>query len=252
MTERALSFGSFAREYERYRPGYPGEVADRIAAYAGRPLRTALEIGAGTGKATRVLASRGIAVTASEPDAAMLDELRKHVPDSVTPVWASFEEMPLDREYDLVFAAAALHWTRLEGRWEREAALLPSGGVFASFGGPMWLADAEVEAAVRAARSDVVGSDDVPAAYSTATDAPMQWPGTELEATASFTSVEQHVLPRRATMTAHAWIGHLSTVSAYLVLSERDRVEVFRRIGGALPGRVEVVGDVVLHLARRI
>ncbi|MEU9109242.1 class I SAM-dependent methyltransferase [Streptomyces xanthophaeus] len=56
------------------------------------PVRTALEIGAGTGKATRLFARDGIAVTATEPDRAMLDELRTHVPAEVQRVRAAFED----------------------------------------------------------------------------------------------------------------------------------------------------------------
>jgi SAM-dependent methyltransferase len=252
MVDRALSFGSFAADYERYRPGYPDEVADRVLAYAGTPVRTALEIGAGTGKATRLLAARGVAVTATEPDAQMLEELRRHVPASVTTSRATFEEVPLDRAYDLVFAAASLHWTEPTGRWDRVAALLRPDGTFASFGGPMWLADDGLEAAVRRARSAVLGSDDVPGAYSTAPDAPMQWPGTELEVAPLFAAVEQHVIRRGSTVSPEDWVGHLSTVSAYLVLPEAARREVLRRIADVLPDRVEVRADVVLHLARRV
>ena len=84
MGARALSFGSVATAYERYRPGYPAELVDAVLTYAGRPVHAALEVGAGTGKATRVFAQREIAVTATEPDAAMLRELRKHVPSTVT------------------------------------------------------------------------------------------------------------------------------------------------------------------------
>jgi hypothetical protein len=132
------------------------------------------------------------------------------------------------------------------------AALLGPGGTFASFGGPMWLADLELEAAVREARAEVLGSDDVPEVYLTAPSAPMQWPGTELAASPSFTRVEQHVLPRRTTVTADDWIGHLSTVSAYTVLSDGDRAEVLARTLAVLPPQVEAVADVVLHLATRV
>jgi trans-aconitate methyltransferase len=100
VTERALSFGSAASAYERFRPGYPDELVDLVLEYAGRPVRSALEIGAGTGKATRLFASRGIAVTATEPDPAMLEELRQHVPPSVTPVLAAFEELSLTPGHD--------------------------------------------------------------------------------------------------------------------------------------------------------
>ncbi len=92
--------------------------------YAGRPVRTALEISTGTGKATRVFAARGIAVTATDPDAAMLAELVRHVPATVVTVQGALEDLAPDQTYALVFAAAALHWTEPTGRWSRVAALL--------------------------------------------------------------------------------------------------------------------------------
>src|SRR3954454_8565176 len=95
MSGRALSFGARAEAYERFRPGYPVALFDLVMTYAGRPVRTALEIGAGTGKATRLFAGRGVTVTATEPDAAMLAELRKHVPATVSTVHAAFEDLPL-------------------------------------------------------------------------------------------------------------------------------------------------------------
>lgn len=151
MSERALSFGARAAAYERFRPEYPEELCDLVVSYAGRPLRTALEIGAGTGKATRVFAGRGVLVTATDPDAAMLTELRKHVPRNVQTMRTAFENLPKGKRYSLVYAAAALHWTKPEGRWARVADLLEPGGVFASFGRPVRLADAAVAEAVRAA-----------------------------------------------------------------------------------------------------
>jgi hypothetical protein len=63
MSSRELSFGVMAEAYERFRPGYPVELFDMVMTYAGQPVRTALEIGAGTGKATRLFAQRGVAVT---------------------------------------------------------------------------------------------------------------------------------------------------------------------------------------------
>src|SRR3954471_1447087 len=101
MVERALSFGSVAAAYERYRLGYPDELVDVVLEYAGRPVRTALEVGAGTGKATRVFTARGIEVTATEPDPEMLAELRRHVPPSVRSAQATFEQLPLTTAYDL-------------------------------------------------------------------------------------------------------------------------------------------------------
>jgi SAM-dependent methyltransferase len=250
MVPRALSFGSVASAYEQFRPGYPDELVDEVLAYAGRPVRTALEIGAGTGKATRVFASRGIAVTATEPDAEMLVELRKHVPATVATVQGAFEDLPLTSTYDLVFAAASLHWTDPADRWSRVAALLNPDGIFASFGGPMSLADKAVEEAVRAARSQFLADDGIPSPDGTPTDSPMQWPGTELLRSNRFIDVRQSTIERRTTMSAVDYVGHLSTISAYLELPASTRERVLDRIREVLPEQVTLVADLTLHLAR--
>jgi SAM-dependent methyltransferase len=250
MTGRALSFGSAASAYERFRPGYPDELVDEVLTYAGRPVRTALEIGAGTGKATRVFAARGIAVTATDPDDAMLVELRKHVPATVATVQCAFEDLPLTTTYDLVFAAASLHWTEPTHRWSRVAALLNPDGTFASFGGQMCLADAAVEEAVRTARSQFLVDDNVPSPDGTPTRSPMQWPGTELGQSDLFIDVRQSTIERRTTMSARDYVCHLSTVSAYLELPVPVRERVFDRILEVLPESVTVVSDLTLHLTR--
>lgn len=239
MPGRAVSFGAVAEAYERFRPGYPAALFDLVLAYAGRPVRTALEIGAGTGKATRLFAGRGIAVIATDPDGAMLAELRKHVPANVKTVQAAFEDLPLGGTYGLVYAAAALHWTNPEDRWSRMAALLEPGGVFASFAGPVRLADPILEQAVSAA-------------LGTPAEPDLQWPARELQRSEWFTDVQQSVIERRLTMSARDYIGHLSTVSACLELPISEQQQVYSRILRVLPESVEMVADITAHLARRV
>lgn len=251
MSDRALSFGGVAEAYERFRPGYPEELFDVVMAYAGRPARTALEIGAGTGKATRLFARRGVLVTATDPDGAMLAELRKHVPTNVTTVQSAFEELRPGERYGLVYAAAALHWTNPEGRWSRMAALLEPGGVFASCGGPLRLADPAVAEAVRAARAPCLESDEIPSPDGTPPDHAMQWPGTELQRSEWFTGVQQSVIERRVTMGARDYVGHLSTVSAYRAPPAAEREQALSQVMRVLPDRVEMAADITVHLARR-
>lgn len=251
MPGRALSFGVMAEAYERFRPGYPAELFDTVMTYAGQPVRTALEIGAGTGKATRLLAQRGVTVTATEPDGAMLAELLKHVPATVKTVRAAFEELRPGESYGLVYAAAALHWTNPQGRWPRMAALLEPGGVFASFGGPAQLADPAVQEAVRAARAPFLDSDEVPSPDGTPPGHAMQWPGTELQRSEWFADVQQFVIERRLTMSARDYVGHLSTVSAYLGLPASEQEQVYSLIMQVLPETVEIAADITVHLARR-
>jgi SAM-dependent methyltransferase len=251
MSGRALSFGAVAEAYERFRPGYPVAMVDLVMTYAGQPIRTALEIGAGTGKATRLFAERGVTVTATEPDAAMLAELVKHVPATVTTVRATFEDLRPGQRYGLVYAAAALHWTNPEGRWPRVAAMLEPGGVFASFGGPGRLVDPAVEEAVRLARAPFLASDEIPSPDGTPAGDDMQWPGTELRRSEWFTDVQQFVIERRLTMTARDYVGHLSTISAYLELPAAAQEQVYSQIMLALPDTVELDADITAHLARR-
>lgn len=251
MPDRALSFGMVAEAYERFRPGYPAELVDVVMTYAGRPVRTALEIGAGTGKATRLFAQRGVTVTATEPDGAMLAELRKHVPARVKTVQAAFEDLRPGERYELIYIAAALHWTNPQGRWPRVAALLEPGGVVASFGGPVRLADPAVAEAVRAARAPFLDSDEIPSPDRTPPENDMQWPGTELQRSEWFTDVRQTVIERPLTMTARDYVGLLSTVSAYLELPAAQQQQVYSQIMLALPETVELAADITAHLARR-
>lgn len=260
VNPRALAFGAAASAYDRFRPGYPDELFDLVEDYAGGPIRTALEIGAGTGKATRLFAAHGVTVTATEPDPEMLAvlvagaESATDGPGRVIAVCSAFEQ--LDRSapgsHDLVYAAASLHWTDPVGRWERVSRLLRPGGVFAAFGGPVELADSELAAALERARRPFLASDDVPSSDGTAEDAPMQWPGTELQARPLFAEVRQLRLERRLDWTRAEYLGHLGTVSAYLQLAPDARAAALAAIGEALPERIEVAADVTVHLARNV
>jgi hypothetical protein len=123
--------------------------------------------------------------------------------------------------------------------------------VFASFGGPGELADPAVAEAVRAARAPFLGSDEVPSPDGTPPGDDMQWPGMELQRSEWFTDVQQAVIERHLTMSAHDYVGHLSTVSAYLELPASEQEQVYRRIMQVLPETVEIAADVTVHLARR-
>ena len=79
----------------------------------------------------------------------------------------------------------------------------------------------------------------------------MQWPGTELQRSDWFTDVQQTVIERRLTMSARDYVGHLSTISAYLELPTSEQEQVFGQIERVLPETVELSADIVVHLARR-
>ncbi|HET6627260.1 MAG TPA: class I SAM-dependent methyltransferase [Nocardioidaceae bacterium] len=243
---RALSFGSVAERYERYRLGYPNELLDAVLRYVERPVCTALEIGAGTGKATRLFAARGVEVTALEPDADMMKVLERVAHGlPVRPVVATFEQFRTKSRFDLVYAAAAWHWTSPETRWSHAVELLAPGGVFALFGSQAELKDPDLFAAVDEIEKRVLADDQ------SAVDV-HPWSIEEMAATDGLVDVEQRELPGVATTAATEFVGRLATVSAYLKLAPERRAETLCQVRAVLPDQVDIDTTVQLCLGRRV
>ena len=129
---RGSSFGAAAAAYAEHRPGY-AEAAVRWAVAPVRsrlPLRV-IDIGAGTGKLTAILAGLGADVTAVEPDPQMLAELRRVMPE-VRSVPGSAEQIPLpDASVDAVLAGQAMHWFDMVRALPEISRVLRPGGVLA-------------------------------------------------------------------------------------------------------------------------
>ena len=62
---------------------------------------------------------------------------------------------------------------------------------------------------------------------------------------------EYRLTLRQADQARSDYIGHLSTISAYLELPTSERKKVYSRIMPALPETVEIAADITVHLARR-
>lgn len=103
----AQVFEQVAGVYEDSRPSYPQSVLDLLDL---KPGLRVLDLGAGTGKFTRLLAATGADVTAVEPLPAMRAKLEEAVPSAKVHTGTA-EEIPLaDATFDLVTVAQAFHW----------------------------------------------------------------------------------------------------------------------------------------------
>jgi SAM-dependent methyltransferase len=127
-SEQAKSFQRAPEEYERGRPGWPPQVLDLVPV---GDSATVLDLGAGTGKLTRVLAARYRRVLALEP----LDELRavlqRQVPQAEM-LGGVAEAIPLeDASVDAVFAGQSFHWFANDAAAGEIARVLRPGGVLA-------------------------------------------------------------------------------------------------------------------------
>lgn len=107
----AERFGDAADAYERGRPSYPPEAVEAIVDFlALAPGRRVLDLGAGTGKLTRLLVPSGAEVIAVEPVEGMRRHLASAVPEAV-PLFGTAEAVPLPNgSVDGVVVAQAFHW----------------------------------------------------------------------------------------------------------------------------------------------
>src|SRR5262245_62055587 len=91
----AEGFTRGADTYVRGRPDFPPAALDWLRQDLGlRPESTAVDLGAGTGKFTRLLVQTGATVIAVEPVSGMLERLKRDLP-GVTALFGTAQHMPL-------------------------------------------------------------------------------------------------------------------------------------------------------------
>jgi SAM-dependent methyltransferase len=137
MNDHALreTFDASAESYDGARPDYPSELFDHLIDVAGlRSEDRLLEIGCGTGKATRPLAERGFHIVALELGENLARVAQRNLADypNVGVVNSSFEDWD-SREavFDLIYAATSWHWIDQSIRYSKAASLLRPGGTLA-------------------------------------------------------------------------------------------------------------------------
>jgi SAM-dependent methyltransferase len=128
-----IDFGKTADDYARFRAGFPPEFFDRIAALGLVRMGTAaLDLGTGTGTIALGLAARGCAVTALDPSAKMLAQVKARGQEAglIIRRWEARAEstgLP-DTAFDLVIAGQCWHWFDRPRAAEEARRVLKPGG----------------------------------------------------------------------------------------------------------------------------
>jgi SAM-dependent methyltransferase len=127
-----LSFNEAADSYDEVRPSYPADLFDAL--FHLLPSEPEIvEVGPGTGQATKDLVARGASVHAIEIGPAMAAKLRSNIPsDRLHVTLGDFETTAIAaRSADAVFSATAYHWISRQAQTDRPAAILRPGGIMA-------------------------------------------------------------------------------------------------------------------------
>jgi ubiquinone/menaquinone biosynthesis C-methylase UbiE len=195
-------------------PARAAKVAAWGLAGLTRTPRRVLDLAAGTGKVSEGLLALGLEVTAVEPDAQMLQELTRALPE-VTPLSGTAEEIPLpDESMDAVFAGQAFHWFDLDRAYPEIARVLKPGGVVVSLWNQddesvPWLAD--FNARIKSSKSRRWLND-----YET------------LPEHEAFEPFERERFGHKQPRTAETLVETIATHSHLLVASPKERAAILR------------------------
>ena len=136
--EQRFTFDQIACAYRASRPDYPEALVDDVVSYASlKPGDPILEVGCGTGQATKSFARRDLRIVAIDPGTEMVRTARESLAgfDNVELAEATFEAWPQDKgPFRLIIAAQSWHWISPELRFVKAAKLLSSEGSLAVFG----------------------------------------------------------------------------------------------------------------------
>ncbi len=167
MTASAFG-GEVSEYYQRFRRGYPPEVADALtAAFTLTRDDVVLDVGCGTGQLTRVLAPRVGAVLGMDLEPAMLAQARRATAEpNVSWLFGADSDIGAltpalgPGRLAAVTVAQALHWMDHARLFADVRPLLrPGGGVaVVTNGEPLWLQDTAWSAALREVVSSYLGT----------------------------------------------------------------------------------------------
>jgi SAM-dependent methyltransferase len=254
---RRETFDEVAELYATARRPYPEDVIDEVVRLAGfEPGAAVVEIGCGTGQATRALAERGLAVTCVELGGRLAAIARRNLEayPQVEVVHADVERWePPRRDYDAVVAFNSFHWLDPARRYELVARLLRPKGTLAfvephhviPVGGDTIFLDMQEDY-----RALGLAGDRPPGPPEDVPDL-----GGELEASGLFTDMVVRRPLFTSTYTADEFIALMDTASDHRLLPDNVREELHRRkrrrIEARPGGTVELTHVAIVHVARR-
>jgi SAM-dependent methyltransferase len=252
------SFESAAGRYDAARPSYPTELFDDLVNLARlRPGAYLLEIGSGTGKATRPLLERGFSVVCVELGHHLAERSRRSLAGLPVEIHvAEFEDWQgRPASFDLVYAATSWHWLDPTIRYRKAYRLLRPGGHLAFWG---------------AGHAFPAGFDsfftEIQEVYDSLGEGlGEEWPppppdrvaddSAEIEASGLYEQIQVRRYVWETLYTADQYIALLDTFSGHITMQTEKRAHLYQeirnRIGRRSDQQVRRHWLAILHVARR-
>ena len=252
------TFETAADLYDTARPSYPPKLFDDLVRLANLPPGASLlEIGCGTGKATRPLLERGYSVVCVELGPQLAERARLNLAGLPVEIHvAPFEAWNGEpRRFDLVYAATSWHWIDPSVRYRKAHALLRPGGHLAVWG---------------AQHAFPVGFDPFFAEIQDVYDAigeshPGEWPPpppdevsdatAEIESSGLFDNIQVTRYLWERLYTADEYIALLNTFSGHIAMDETKRERLYKAVREHInrrpDPRVRRHWQAILHVADR-
>jgi SAM-dependent methyltransferase len=233
--ERSWLFDQEAERYDRCRPTYPRVVIDEVLGPQPVGLDV-LDVGCGTGIASRQVAEQGSNVLGVEVAPRMAEIARNHGTEVEV---ADFEDWDAaGRTFDRIISAQAWHWLDLPVSTAKAASLLRPGGRLCLFWSagchPDDLADALDE--VYARLFPTVGSPGFGYAASRPADRRSGLTAVfeAIESVPEFGAAAENWFPWSREYDRNQWLDVLRTRSDHVALDPDVRERMFEAIGAAI------------------
>ena len=222
-TNLKTTFNTAPTLYEEVRPGYPAELIRDVIDLSGMKNHSRiLEIGCGTGKATRPFAERGYELVCLDIGADLIavarERLRKY--PNVSFLEQAFEVWKPEGQFDLIISATAFHWVDPKVRYLKASEVLRSGGCLAVFSNQHIRKDEGFFAESQSLYDKYY----LPMTTNRPTHA-TSFPGVE-----AFQDPIKRVYPWTQTYSSEQYIKLLGTYSGHIALPDENRHRLFEGI----------------------
>ncbi len=248
---RASSFGRLAQLYDRVRPSYPDALVDELVGIDGRVMEV-VDVGCGTGIASRAFEARGCHVLGVEADRRMAEVARAGGLEVEVSTFEAWD--PHGRRYDLLTAAQAWHWVEPTIGSAKAAEVLRPGGRVGHFwnrGTHAPEVATELEAVYRVHAPELVGHSIL---LGTGTQERFDSTLAALAATGEFDDLRIMRFPWTKEYSSAEWVDHVSTHSDHAGLPAERRAALYdaiRRVLDARGGSSTVAYETVLITGTR-